>query len=891
MTPPLSGAAPCAAASGLFRALADQSTAIVWALDETGRCIFVGRSWTDVTSLSEADSLGQGWTSAVNPADLDAFLSVALALKEGGIERRLRLLEGGRYAWFTVNAVRTDEGWLVSADRALSQDSDDDVHVTIALDATAQRAAEAKLRATRDKLQATLSNITDGVLMLDCDWRYTYFSDRGAEMLGMRPDELLGARVWDAFPHAEGTRFHESYHRAVRSREPVHFEEFYPAPLNKWLECHCYPDDDGLTVYFRDVTERRLAEEQLRRNHETFHRLVQSNPFGLYVVDADFRLIEVSLGAQKVFAGVQPLIGRDFEEVLRLIWPEPFVGQVLGVFRHTLATGEPYRSPSTVERRADIDEVEAYDWRVERLALPDGRFGVVCHFYDLSDRQRWEGALRESEERFRSMADGLPLVVWVHDGSGRQEWVNQTFCELFGVTREEMRDARWQLLTHPEDGAAYIDAFLAAVKDRAPFHAEVRARGADGQWIWLESWGRPRFNSDRAYIGHIGVSADITERKRVDEALHEADRHKDEFLATLAHELRNPLAPIRAGIEVLRRKASDTPAAQRAREIIDRQSQHMVRLVDDLLDVGRITHGKLELRAESTSLESAVRQALEACAPHFERSHRELVVLAPAEPIHVNADPVRLTQVVTNLLYNAHKYSGVGSRIELSMTREEDMAVVRVRDNGIGISPDRLPQVFQMFMQDQPALERSQSGLGIGLALAEGLVRAHGGTIEATSAGVGEGSEFIVRLPALAQMSNDHRTAEAAAASTLLAAPRRVLLVDDNRDAADTLSVLLGSEGCDVRVAYCGADALKMAQTWQPDLALVDIGLPDLNGYQVCAALRAELVGHEMRVAALTGWGQDDDRRRTREAGFDEHFVKPVNFDALLDFISERPRV
>jgi PAS domain S-box-containing protein len=290
-------------------------------------------------------------------------------------------------------------------------------------------------------------------------------------------------------------------------------------------------------------TELQSTSSLRQRHQDTFYRLIERNPFGVYLVDADFKLREVSLGAQKVFANVRPLVGRDFAEILRQVWPEPFASEAISRFRHTLETGQPYAAPSTLQRRQDTNDVESYDWRIEQVLLPDDRFGVVCYFYDLSERQRWEAQLRESEDRFRTMANGVPLIVWVHDAAGKLVFVNETYCSYFGVTLQEMDDSRWRLLTHPDDGTAYADEFMACVSERRPFHSEVRVRRPDGTWRWMESWAQPRFSIDNEYLGHVGTSADITIRKESELSLREADSRKNEFLATLAHELRNPLAP------------------------------------------------------------------------------------------------------------------------------------------------------------------------------------------------------------------------------------------------------------------------------------------------------------------------------------------------------------
>jgi PAS domain S-box-containing protein len=624
-----------------------------------------------------------------------------------------------------------------------------------------------------------------------------------------------------------------------------------------------------------------------QQQQDIFYRLIARNPFGVYLIDADFRLREVSLGAQKVFANVRPLLGRDFAEVLRQVWPEPFATEAIGRFRHTLETGEAYAAPSTLQQRNDTDDVESYDWRIEQVLLPDGRPGVVCYFYDLSERQRWEAQLRESEQRFRVMANGVPLIVWVHDAAGKLIFVNETYCSYFGVPMQEMNDDRWRLLTHPEDGTSYADKFMACVRDRRPFNGEVRVRRGDGVWRWMESWAQPRFGADAEYLGHVGTSADITLRKEAELSLQEADARKNEFLATLAHELRNPLAPIRNAVQILSHPKLSSDQASVALQMIDRQSQVLVRLVDDLMDVSRIAHGKLQLRCQPVELRLVIEHALDAARAHCTQSGLHLSVTLPEEALVLDADALRLTQVLTNLLNNACKYTERGGHIWLTATRHGDSARISVRDDGIGISPHQLAQVFDMFVQDTPGLARSQGGLGIGLALARSLVQAHGGSIEARSDGLGRGAEFVVLVPTVHKLAPFTSTESAAARLTVLPAGQRVLVVEDNVDGASSFAALLRLRGFEVLVVGDGAAALKAVETNRPDIVLLDLGLPKMNGFDVCRSLRARAETKHTTIVAISGWGQETDRLNSAAAGFSAHLVKPIEFEELLRALTE----
>jgi PAS domain S-box-containing protein len=377
-----------------------------------------------------------------------------------------------------------------------------------------------------------------------------------------------------------------------------------------------------------------------------------------------------------------------------------------------------------------------------------------------------------------------------------------------------------------------------------------------------------------------GRAAIAIENARLYAELREQSRRKDEFLAMLAHELRNPLAPLRNGLEIMDLVGEDASALRESRRIMQRQLDQMVRLVDDLLDISRITRGKLELRKERVDLAKVVHVAVETSTPSIEAAGHELVLSLPDESIQLSADVTRLAQVFANLLNNSAKYTPPGGRIELSVHRDGGEAVISIRDNGIGISANMLPLIFDMFTQVDRSLERAQGGLGIGLTLVRRLVEMHGGCVEAHSAGEGQGAEFVVRLPIAVQPAESNELPEPAAAPAGLAA-RRILVVDDNRDSAVTLSMMLRLMGNEIHTAFDGAAALQAADQFRPDLIVLDIGLPKMNGYEVARHVRQQPWGRDMVLVALTGWGQEEDRRRSQQAGFNYHFVKPIDIDDL----------
>ena len=388
---------------------------------------------------------------------------------------------------------------------------------------------------------------------------------------------------------------------------------------------------------------------------------------------------------------------------------------------------------------------------------------------------------------------------------------------------------------------------------------------------------------------------EIAERERAEGALQDADRRKNTFLATLSHELRNPLAAIANAVGVLHVAASGAPHVDAARDVLGRQIAHLVRLVDDLLDVSRITTGKISLRREPVDLVSVVERAVETAVPHLNERRQRLTVHTPPEPLWVDGDPVRLTQVVANLLANAIKYTGEAGRIELRVERRAGTdasgaeGVLRLVDSGIGIAPKMLPRIFDLFSQGEHGPDRQEGGLGVGLALVRELVALHGGTVEVSSAGVGEGAEFVVRLPAIVAPARAVERPAARVPGVIGAGPRRVLVVDDNPDSAESLAALLSIVGHEVHQAHDGRQALELARRRVPDLVLLDIGMPGMSGHEVARRLRGDVGLRETVLIALTGYGTDEDRRASDEAGFDGHLVKPIDFEALERILAALP--
>ncbi len=401
---------------------------------------------------------------------------------------------------------------------------------------------------------------------------------------------------------------------------------------------------------------------------------------------------------------------------------------------------------------------------------------------------------------------------------------------------------------------------------------------------WLNSYYPVTVDDETIGIGLVAV--ELTSQKRIEQALKDADRHKDEFLATLAHELRNPLAPIRASVEVLKLRAMEDPDLVLSRDVIDRQITHMARLLEDLLDVSRISRNALELRLEQVSLQEVFKMALETSRPIIESHHHQLTVDLPESLIMLKADPVRLAQVFSNLLNNAAKYTEPYGAIEVGCEVVDQTATVTVSDNGIGIAPEMQPRIFDIFSQANSALQRSQGGLGIGLSLVKGLVELHGATIDVVSAGVNQGSKFSVRLPILTTPIAGP-TADPRAKSAATTPKCRILVADDMRDNADTLGLMLRVLGNEVTLAYGGEEAVRLAEQFRPHIALLDIGMPKVNGFETALRIRSQPWGEKIKLVALTGWAREEDRNRTKAAGFDHHLVKPVALASLIELIEQ----
>ena len=497
-------------------------------------------------------------------------------------------------------------------------------------------------------------------------------------------------------------------------------------------------------------------------------------------------------------------------------------------------------------------------------------------------------ARNDGERLFHLLMENVKdFAIFMLDPEGRIISWNTGSQRILGYEEPEIIGQPFARIFTPEDIDRKRPEFeLQAARDSGRAEDERWHQRKDGSRFWASGVVTPLVDENGNLQGFAKILRDITERKRTEEQLAEANQRKDEFLAMLAHELRNPLAPILNVVQVFKQEATGKPHLQEVTGMVERSLNRIVRIVDDLLDVSRITTGKIELRKERLPLQTAVHQALESVQPLIESRKHELTISMPPEEIWLEADPVRIDQILTNLLSNAAKYTEPGGRIWLNVERLGNDCAITVKDNGIGIKPEMLPRIFELFVQVDHSLERAQGGLGIGLTLVKRLVEMHGGIVEARSGGIGEGSEFVVHLRVVPEYSG-HKPEDVQTHHSKEEKPLRILVVDDNMDTANSLALLLRLKGHQVMTANTGPKGLETAISETPDVVLMDIGLPGMDGCQVAQRIREHPEFASMQLIAISGYGQEADQRRCQQAGFNHHLVKPVDLSKLEDLLAE----
>ncbi|MBV9125422.1 MAG: PAS domain S-box protein [Planctomycetes bacterium] len=645
----------------------------------------------------------------------------------------------------------------------------------------------------------------------------------------------------------------------------------------------------GVVVWLgrRFLAARLRAAAQLQQERERLRVSLLSIGDAVIATDPEGRVSFLNPTAQALTgwkeeeARGQPLatVFPIFHERTRQPVPNPVArvlreGAVVGLANHTVL-----RAKDGTERPVEDSAAP--------IRMDDGRIvGVILVFRDVSERRRQALALRQTEEQFRTLANTIPQLAWTARPDGHIFWYNQRWYEYTGTNPEQMAGWGWQAVHDPEELPHVLDRWKESLATGEPFDMVFPLKGKDGVFRPFLTRIVPLRGEDGRILQWFGTNTDISAIKEMEEKLREADRRKDQFVMMLAHELRNPLAPIRNSLQLLQASEADQPMVEQARRIMERQIGHLGRIIEDLLDVSRLMRGRVELRAQRLDLSRFVRTVLEDQRPAFDQAGLSLAADLSELPVWVNADPTRLTQVLDNLLQNAIKFTDRGGTIVVRVQAHEDrqQAVLTVRDTGVGIERDLLPHLFETFTQADRSLDRSKGGLGLGLSLVQGFVELHGGEVQAESAGPGQGAEFIIRLPL--QPEPAAVTALPSAAPKSASRRLRVLVVEDNQDSADSLKMLLELFGYDVTVAYTGPSGVKAAKEWTPDVVLCDIGLPGLDGYGVARELRRYPATASTRMIAVTGYGGDEDRRRSREAGFDDHLVKPADPAELQELLA-----
>ncbi|WP_170139502.1 PAS domain S-box protein [Larkinella arboricola] len=759
------------------------------------------------------------------------------------------------------------------------------------------------------------------------DYRFLEMNPAFERLTGLTIENVLDQTARQAVPGLEDSWI-DTYGRVALQGETVRFERRVVA-LNRWYDVYAGPVGErgsGLfAVVFKDITERKRQQT---------HQDLLADISEAIADQGDTQEI-MSIVGQKLRA-VFPIssfsiwqIQSDVDEAYRGLWWSqdqllpPEKANLLAFFSpdtirrlrqgeniviadtqtdaqahapafHALGIGSYLGLPSSREASwksmlAFFSPV-AYDWQPDQVALLTD---VMNRLLPRLERVQAEEALRASQARLSAVFESLPIGVAEVDTNGRLVLANREM-QRFAPTgivpaRDPERQDRWWAY-HPDGRRLVPDEYpgtRALRGERVVPGLEMLYTPEEGPAIWTRVVAVPIREDEGGMTGIVVLITDISELKQAEEALKEAGRRKDEFLAMLAHELRNPLASIRLGIGLLSWTDETDPVHQQTVRLINGQVNHLVRLVDELLDVGRISRGKILLKPERVELGALVSEAIEAIRPQYAALHKQLHLTDSPFPLFIHADSARILQVVTNLLANGLRYTGPQGQVWVNLTAQNGEAMVRVADNGIGLAQDQLEAIFELFVQVDTSLARSQGGLGLGLTLVKRLVEKHGGRVEAFSPGLGQGSEFVICLPLLEEAPKD-RSSQVTTASAKPAS-QRILVIDDNQGLVFLLAQTLRQRGYQVHTCHSGREGLQAAEELRPGVILCDIGMPELDGYETCRVIRQQPWGQEVVLIAITGYGEEEDKQRAKQAGFDAHLVKPIDLQALISLLEELP--
>jgi PAS domain S-box-containing protein len=851
-------------------ALRRYAFAVLW----TAAAVWLTVSWTPAAARPYTASLAavilSAWFSGFKPA------LCSLALSTVAINIYLAQSQPG--GWGTGDLIRTS---LFAG-----------IALLITAFARAREASEREARRKTAHLESMFGQASLGISHMTLEGRLTRVNRRMADIIGRSIDDAAGLTC-EQITHPDDWPPHATLIDQVAggARKEIAIDKRYLRPdgSSVWVHVSMAPllDSDGtpegLIAIVEDIAERHEAEDRLRASENRYRSLVDATTAIVWTADASGHFT----GAQDSW---QSSTGQDAGRYAGWGWAAAIHPddreRVQALWREALAGGGAVDTEARIWNAPTL----SYRWYSSRAVPRRGADGAVEEWVgactDIHERRLAEIQLRESEERARLALDiaQLGTMTWVpEDDDVLADARCREICGLPAAGALGLADLEERI--HADDRAQVVNGLTRAARYGRRYAEEFRFVRGDGTMRWVVVRGdvvtRPGNTTVPVTVLLLSMM-DVTERRLAEDGLKQADREKDDFLALLAHELRNPLAPIRTAVQLLKMRKQTDPEGQRLHAVIDRQVQHLVRMVDDLLDVSRVLRGKVELHREPIDVADAIAIAAETSRPLIDAQRQQLKLDLPSRPLTVHGDAVRLSQVISNLLNNASKYSDAGATIHLIATQVEGEAVIEVRDTGAGIPPEVLPRVFEPFVQADRSLERSRGGLGIGLTLVKKIIELHQGQVSADSAGPGQGSTFSIRLPAQAGVA---AAAPAVEQPPVIAFPARVLVVDDNVDAAESLAMLLQSDGHTVSVAHNGVEAVQRAETWRPDIAVLDVGLPGMNGYEVASALRQR--GDACpELIAVTGYGQAADTQRAFEAGFRYHLVKPVDARDLTTAIA-----
>ena len=755
------------------------------------------------------------------------------------------------------------------------------------------RAAEAHAESERENLLVTLTSIGDAVVVTDPQGRITLSNHVADELLG-QPPNLIGRRLQDVFQTInESTRLpvDNPVTKAIEVGKVVqlanHTLLVTPDGKEIPIEDTAAPirmksgEITGVVLVFRDCSTRWQFERKLRNREERYRRLFETPLIGIAVgTSAGSHLLEAN-------DAYLELIGYDRGELPdnSLSWggvessKSPLVPSAVRELQET-GVCRPFEQTCV---RSDGVNVPVL---ISATKLNDDEDRVIVFVTDLSTIKRSEAALRDSENRFRILSESMPQMVWTALPDGQFNYVNRTLIEYSGLSADKLTGWGWTELLNDDDRQKHVETWRSALSTGQRLELEHRLRQRTGEYRWHLTRALPMLNSDQQIILWVGTDTDIHDHKRTEALLLEEHQRKDQFLALLAHELRNPLAPLANAVQVLPAVLHDSAGAMELVGIMQRQVRQMVRLIDDLLDLARITQGRILLRRERILASTVTAAAVESVQPLINEREHELIVTLPGHDVWIDADAARLSQMLTNLLNNAAKYTEPHGRIELIVELAGSEILFRVRDNGAGLSEAMVSRIFDLFMQVEQTLNRSHGGLGIGLTLARTLAELHGGRITAHSAGIGLGSEFVVTLPICIQSFPAPEPSWRDSNDGLAPIPRlHVMVVDDVQASARTLAMMLAVLDQNVEIALDGPDAISRVTDGTFNVVFLDIAMPGMDGLEVARKLRANPDLNRVILVALTGFGQDEDRQRSVAAGFDEHLIKPTSIALLREVL------